>query len=131
MKTLTVTHGPKLNPLTVTVELPGELDNARLTPAMARRAARVACGHCNGVRVMDGDTGYIVYSERRNSHRKIARDIIEDAKRRDERRLLQICETCANVNEINVGEIFKTFGVCPLCEQRKTLHDVIEKGELK
>lgn len=71
MKQLHVTHGQKSNLQSVVVELPGELDTAKLTPAMARRAARIAAGHCNGVTVMDGSVGYIVYSEKRNSHRKV------------------------------------------------------------
>lgn len=71
MKNLIVTHGPKANPITVPVQLPGESENARLTPAMARRAARIATGHECGVRVMDGNRGYILYSEKRNSQRII------------------------------------------------------------
>lgn len=71
MKTLTVTHGPKHAPQTVVVELPGESADAILKPAMARRAARIACGHEYGVTVMDGSFGYIIYSPARNSHRKI------------------------------------------------------------
>ena len=73
-KQLTVTHGPKRNPITVTVELPGEPADAILKPAMARRAARIVAGHEYGVTVMDGDTGYIIYSQRRNSHRKVTSD---------------------------------------------------------
>lgn len=73
MKQLQVTYGEKRNPITVTIELPGEPPNAKLTPQMARRAARVATGGEKGVVVMDNTTGcgYRLYSEKRNSHRKI------------------------------------------------------------
>ena len=71
MKNLLVTHGPKDNPLTEHVQLLGILSNTRLTPKIARQAARIACGHVQGVRVMDGNTGYILYSEKQNSHRKV------------------------------------------------------------
>lgn len=71
MKTLTVKYGKDQ---ITNVQLLGELQNARLTPAMARRAARIAAGHERGVTVIDGNIGYIIYSEKRNSHRKIAID---------------------------------------------------------
>ena len=76
MKTLTVTHGPKANPTTATVPLMGVLRNSILTPKMARMAARIAAGHCLGVRVMDDEQGrgYILYSGKRNSHRKVEVD---------------------------------------------------------
>jgi hypothetical protein len=40
---------------------------------MARMAARIATGHCQGVKVMDTEQGrgYILYSDKRNSHRKV------------------------------------------------------------
>jgi len=64
-KTLQVTHGPRSNLQSVTVMLNGVLPNERLTPRMAARAARVACGHRSGVMVWDSenDLGYRLYAK--------------------------------------------------------------------
>lgn len=67
-KQLSVTHGPSGNESHSTVQLNGVSDDEKLTPKMARRAARIACGHSNGVTVTDGEHGYRLY---RNSARKI------------------------------------------------------------
>lgn len=76
MKTLQVIHGPKDNPTIATVPLMGVLRNSILTPKMARQAARIAAGHCQGVKVMDTEQGrgYILYSDKRNSHRRFEVD---------------------------------------------------------
>ena len=71
MKNLRVTYGPKGDQKTEHVQLLGILSNTKLTPKIARQAARIACGHMQGVRVMDGNIGYILYSEKRNSYRKV------------------------------------------------------------
>ena len=69
-KTLTVIAGPRSNPLTANVQLNGVLPEERLTPQMARRAARVAVGHSNRVTVWDyrASYGYRLYEK---SARKI------------------------------------------------------------
>ena len=68
-KQLTVTHGSTDNRQTAIVELNGVLDTERLTPKMAERAARIACGHRSGVTVQDSNgDGYRLYA---NSARKV------------------------------------------------------------
>ena len=64
-KILTVTAGPRSNPVTTNVQLNGVLPEERLTPQMARRAARVAFGHSNQVTVWDGPQGrgYRLYKQ--------------------------------------------------------------------
>jgi len=69
-KQLSVSHGPRSNLLYTAVELNGVSPDEKLTPKMARRAARVACGHTIQVTVWDNehDYGYRLY---RNSARKV------------------------------------------------------------
>ncbi len=71
-KRFTVIHGPRYNPLTETVILNGVIETESLTRAMAIRAARVGCGHRDGVTVWSNDDhGYRLYER---SARKITRD---------------------------------------------------------
>lgn len=68
-KTLQVTHGPRTNPTTLIVELDGVLPDERLTPKLAAQAARIACGHRDGVTVQESNgDGYRLY---RNTARKV------------------------------------------------------------
>lgn len=69
-KLFTAQAGAPGNPVTVEVQLNGVLPEERLTPRMARRAARVAFGHSNRVTVWDHgqDIGYRLY---KNSHCKL------------------------------------------------------------
>jgi len=69
-KTLTATAGPRTNPVTTSVQLNGVLPDDRLTPSMARQAARIAFGHSNRVTVWDlvANRGYRLYE---NSARKL------------------------------------------------------------
>lgn len=67
-KKLSVTYGPLGNESHSTVQLNGVSADEKLTPKMARRAARIACGHSNGVTVTDGEHGYRLYKK---SARKI------------------------------------------------------------
>ncbi len=73
-KKLFAQTGPRGNPITATVQLNGVLPGERLTPKMARRAARIAFGHENGVTIYDpqANYGYRVY---RNSARKFYMEI--------------------------------------------------------
>jgi hypothetical protein len=71
-KRFTVIYGPAYNPISMTVTLNGVLESEPLTPRMAARAARVGCGHRNGVTVWSTeDYGYRLYE---NSHRRISKD---------------------------------------------------------
>ena len=72
-KILTVTTGPRSNPIITNVQLNGVLPNERLTPQMARRAARVAFGHSNQVTVWDSHAGH-GYRLYKNSARKLRMD---------------------------------------------------------
>jgi hypothetical protein len=71
-KQFTVVHGPPYSPISVIVTLNGVLESEPLTPRMAARAARVGCGHRNGVTVWSNDDhGYRLYKD---SHRRIRRE---------------------------------------------------------
>ena len=68
-KQFTVIHGPRYNPVTELVILNGVSESEPLTPALAIRAARVGCGHRDGVTVWSNDShGYRLYKA---THRKI------------------------------------------------------------
>jgi hypothetical protein len=71
-KEFTVITGPVYAPVTVTVELPGVPADERLTPKLARQAARAVMDGpvTKAVTVWDGDVGYRVYE---NAARKISR----------------------------------------------------------
>ena len=73
MKELTVISGPFGNPLHTTVQLNGVLPDERLTPQMARRAARVAVGGSNRVTVWDWPAG-VGYRLYKKSARKLYRE---------------------------------------------------------
>ena len=63
---------PLYNPALQVVSLNGVSENERLTPKLARRAARVAFGHSSGVTVWSTDDhGYRLY---KNSHRRLVRE---------------------------------------------------------
>ena len=68
-KTLFAGAGSRNNRVTASVQLSGVLPDERLTPKMARRAARIAFGHEDAVTIYDDKAGYgyVVY---RNSARK-------------------------------------------------------------
>lgn len=69
LKEFTVIHGPRYNPVTEIVTLNGVGEFERLTPKLAVRAARVACGYRNSVTVWSNeDYGYRLY---KSSCRKI------------------------------------------------------------
>ena len=72
-KQFTVEYGPRANPARALVELNGVVPEEHLTPKLARRAARIACGHANGVTVWDSEYGhgYRLYS---SSARKLHQD---------------------------------------------------------
>jgi len=69
--------GPRYNPVTVTVTLNGVLPDERLTPKMARQAARAAFGESDGaITVWSNDEyGYRLYAKGEKTpkptHRKI------------------------------------------------------------
>ena len=69
-KQVQVISGPRTNPLYHTVVLNGVLPDERLTPKMARRAARIACGSDDRVTVLDEDHGY-GYRLYKNTARKL------------------------------------------------------------
>jgi len=71
MKTLQVSAGDMRNPVFSTAELNGVGPDERLTPKMARQAARIAFGHCHQVTVWDtgSDRAYRLY---KNSARKVS-----------------------------------------------------------
>ena len=73
MKELTVIIGPRGNQQTVTVQLNGVLPDAKLTPQLARQAARVAQGGSWGATVWDWEDEYngIGYRLYKNTHRKL------------------------------------------------------------
>ena len=77
-KQFTVITGPVYAPVTCTVELPGVPAEERLTPKLARQAARVAFGALDAaVTVWDGgEYGYRLYER---SARKIWKENSEDA----------------------------------------------------
>jgi len=63
-KRFTVTHGPRYRPITETVFLNGASDTDPLTRDLAVQAARIACGHRNGVTVWSNDNyGYRLYAK--------------------------------------------------------------------
>ena len=68
LKKFFLSAGPKGNKIHTEVTLDGVLDEERLTPKLAIRAALVAFGHRCGVRVGDGFTEYQLYA---NTHRKL------------------------------------------------------------
>ena len=72
MKELSVTIGPRGNQQTTPVQLNGVPASARLTPKLARQAARVAQGQSWPATVWDWDgndgTGYRLY---KNTHRRL------------------------------------------------------------
>ncbi len=53
LKLMTVVAGPRSNPITASVQINGIRPQERLTPRLARRAARVAFGHSNQVTGLD------------------------------------------------------------------------------
>lgn len=62
--------GSSENRVVSTVILNGVEASEKLTPALARRASRVAFGHSNGVDVVSNeDHGYALYA---NTHRKFS-----------------------------------------------------------
>ena len=73
-KTLFAQAGPRSNPITANVQLNGVLPDERLTPKMARRAARIAFGHEDKVTIYDEQAkyGYRIY---RKSARKFYMEI--------------------------------------------------------
>lgn len=72
-KKLFTQAGPRGNPVTANVYLSGVLPDERLTPRMARRAARITFGHENRVTIFDNQAGY-GYRIYLNSARKLYRD---------------------------------------------------------
>jgi len=67
-----VSYGLRVYPHNAYVTLNGVVASEPLTPAMAVRAARVGCGHRDGVTVWSNDDyGYRLYA---SSHRKVYRD---------------------------------------------------------
>ena len=76
-KTLLAIAGPHDAQVTASVQLNGVIETERLTPKMARQAARIAFGHCHRVTVWDweGDYGYRLYAK---SARKITGDAPAD-----------------------------------------------------
>jgi hypothetical protein len=69
LKTLSCNAGPADNPVYTSVQLNGVFPETKLTPTLARRAAKVAFGHDNRVTVFDIEHhyGYRLY---RKSQRK-------------------------------------------------------------
>lgn len=59
----TATAGSRDNLVSTNVQLNGVVSDEKLTPKMARRAARIAYGHESGVTIWDHehDYGYRVY----------------------------------------------------------------------
>jgi len=78
-KRLTVSSGPRSNPVSTQVELNGVLPGDRLMPRMARRAARVAFGGDAQMTVWDHeyDYGYRLY---KNSARKLKPELPHPAR---------------------------------------------------
>lgn len=64
MKTLQAIAGPTYNPVSSLVQLQGYDEVDRLTPKMARQAAKVAFGHDNQVTIWDLDAHGIGYGYR-------------------------------------------------------------------
>jgi hypothetical protein len=73
-KQMIVRYGPVGNEQQVEVQLSGVLAGTPLTPKLAAQAARIACGHRNGVTVLsdEDDYGYRLYSR---SARKLRFDV--------------------------------------------------------
>lgn len=57
MKTVTVTAGSRENPITATAQINNAAETDELTPALARRASRIAFGHTSSA-VTDGRKTY-------------------------------------------------------------------------
>lgn len=57
-KQMQVLYGPRENGQSVLVTLNGVTADEPLTPRLAAQAARIACGHRNGVTVWDTEAGY-------------------------------------------------------------------------
>jgi hypothetical protein len=74
-KQMIVRYGPVGNEQQVEVQLNGVPAGTPLTPKLAAQAARIACGHRNGVTVLsnEDDYGYRLYSQ---SARKLKFDTI-------------------------------------------------------
>ena len=71
-KRFTVTYGPRYFPQHAEIVLSGVIASEPLTPALAARAARVACGHRDGVTVWSNDDhGYRLYAK---SARRLTRE---------------------------------------------------------
>ena len=64
MKELTVISGPLAEPTITHVQIPGVPADERLTPKLARQAARIACGQAAKATVWDEESGigYRLYS---------------------------------------------------------------------
>lgn len=64
-KEFVCTTGPKYNLVEARVNLNGVTPGEKMTPALARRACRVAFGHCRGVTVRSNDAHYYrIHGER-------------------------------------------------------------------
>ena len=65
MKELTVISGPLAESTVTRVQIPGVLADERLTPKMARQAARMACGQPAQTTVWDEEAGvgYRLYDQ--------------------------------------------------------------------
>ena len=73
-KRLLVKAGSIANPVVANVEINGVLEAKKLTPKLARVAARIAFGHSNRVTVLDTESGY-GYRLYKNSARKIYTEV--------------------------------------------------------
>lgn len=72
-KEFLVTYGSRSCPQQTTVTMSAVRASKHLTPRMATSAARIACGHRDGVTVWSNDEyGYRLYGNGR--HRKVFRD---------------------------------------------------------
>lgn len=73
MKELSITTGKPPDQQTSIIRLNGVLPDARLTPALARQAARIAQGSAAGATVWDwfDDCNGIGYRLYKNTHRKL------------------------------------------------------------
>ena len=72
LKSFQITYGPRYNPQHAEIVLNGVIASEPLTPALAARAARVGCGHRDGVTVWSNDDhGYRLYAQ---SARRLERE---------------------------------------------------------
>jgi hypothetical protein len=79
MKELLVISGPMYEPTFTRVQLPGISADERLTPKLARQAARMACGSDRRATVWDeeADVGYRLYAQSARKLHKQEREEIE------------------------------------------------------